>query len=405
MNKDYLILAGKNLKHRGVRSWLTLLGIFIGVTAVISLIGLGSGLKLAVVSQFGVSSTEVINVQAGGILVGAPGTGVSKPLTQGDAEAIEKLSSVELAIGRLIETIKIKFNNIQIIGSAFSIESGESRKFDYEMQGISPLEGRLLRDGDSGQIMLGYNFFLEGDENSFKKKIVPGDKIEINGKSFRVVGIIEKKGSFIIDNAVMMNKEDLKELVGNGENVDIISVKVKNKDLVNRAEEEITELLRKRRDVKEGEEDFKVSTPEATLATVNSILGGIQIFIIIIASISIVVGAIGIINTMTTSVMERKKEIGIMKAIGARNEQIFLQFFIEAGLLGLVGGITGIIFGETISILGIKGIGNFLGTELTPDFNWLLIILALVGSFLIGAVSGILPAMKAARQNPVEVLR
>jgi len=129
------------------------------------------------------------------------------------------------------------------------------------------------------------------------------------------------------------------------------------------------------------------------------------VFIVLVASISIFVGAIGIANTMTTSVVERKKEIGIMKAIGARNMDIFYQFFIEAGLLGLIGGIIGIILGIGLSYLGTASLNSFLGTETQPNINSYLIVFSLLGSFFVGAVSGIIPALNAARQNPVESLR
>ena len=141
------------------------------------------------------------------------------------------------------------------------------------------------------------------------------------------------------------------------------------------------------------------------LATVNQILTGVQIFIVLIATIAIIIGAIGIVNTMMTSVMERKKEIGIMKAIGARNLDIFLQFFIEAGMLGLVGGLVGIIAGIGIGYLGTIGINYLIGAETSPSINFMLIFATLLGSFIIGSIAGITPAMKAAKQNPVEVLR
>jgi len=127
--------------------------------------------------------------------------------------------------------------------------------------------------------------------------------------------------------------------------------------------------------------------------------------IIIIASISVFIGALGIVNTMTTSVLERKKEIGIMKSIGARNEHVFFQFFIESGLLGLIGGIVGAIFGTLIGVLGVAGINNFIGAELKPTVDFVLIFFTLLGSFIIGAVSGIIPAMNASKENPVEALR
>jgi putative ABC transport system permease protein len=108
---------------------------------------------------------------------------------------------------------------------------------------------------------------------------------------------------------------------------------------------------------------------------------------------------------MTTSVIERRREIGIMKAIGAKNSQIFYQFLIESGLLGMIGGIFGVLFGTLTSFFGTKAIGNYIGSSINVGINWTLIVLVLIGSFIIGAVSGISPAMKAAKQNPVEALR
>ncbi len=141
------------------------------------------------------------------------------------------------------------------------------------------------------------------------------------------------------------------------------------------------------------------------MKTVNEILGGIRIFIVIIASLSILVGIIGIINTMTTSVLERRKDIGIMKAVGAKNSQIFIQFFFESGMLGFIGGLVGVVLGALIGIAGTIGINNFLGTNLFPTINPILIGGALAGSFFVGSVAGIVPAMKAAKQNPVEALK
>jgi putative ABC transport system permease protein len=252
--------------------------------------------------------------------------------------------------------------------------------------------------------VLGNNFYYE-DKNGFNKQIRVGNSITINGKKYQVKGILEKKGSFIFDQIIMLNDEDLKSISDNGDNVDLIGVKVKSKDLVSTAQKEIEDLLRRRRNVKIGEEDFEVSTPEAALSTVNQILTGIQIFIVMIAAISIIVGSLGIVNTMTTSVLERVREIGIMKAIGAKNSDIFYQFLIEAGLLGMVGGLAGIIFGMGIGYLGTFSINSFLGATTSPQINWPLIIITFIGSFVIGAISGIVPAIRAANQKPVEALR
>ena len=108
---------------------------------------------------------------------------------------------------------------------------------------------------------------------------------------------------------------------------------------------------------------------------------------------------------MTTSVLERKRDIGIMKSIGSRNADIFYQFLVESGLMGLVGGLAGAIIGVAIGYFGTAAINGFLGSEGAPKINFVLIALTLAGSFLIGSISGIIPAMRAARQNPVDALR
>ena len=401
---DYFRLAFKNVRKRGIRSWLTVLGILIGVAAVVSLIMLGDGLKAAVNAQFGISSTEVITIQAGGLSgYGPPGTGVVNKLTERDVEEIGRLNVVKNSIRRNIRQGKLEFNDRVVFGYAANVPDGEGRDFVYTQIEAEAEAGRLLKDGDDKEVVLGYNFYI--DKVGLNKPIVPGDTVLINDKSFKVVGIIKKKGSFIFDNIVLINEKPMQDLFGYGEEVDLIAVQVKNRDEINYAKSEIEDLLRKRRNVKRGEEDFRVSTPEASLNTVNSIINGVRAFISIIAFISIFVGTIGIVNTMTTSVLERKKEIGVMKAIGARNSHIFTIFLIESGLLGLVGAILGVALGMAAGYFGTLGIGNFIGSQIQPSISPLLIILPIVGGFILGAIAGIVPALQAARQRPVDALR
>ena len=404
MIKDYFFLSLNSLKRRKIRSWLTILGILIGITAVVSLISLGNGLKEAVNAQFGISSTEVISVQAGGLSgYGPPGTGVINKLTENDVEAIGKLNTVERAVRRNVRSGKLEYNNKVIFGYATNIPDGDGRRFVYEQVDLEAEVGRLLKDGDGNKIMLGYNFYI--DKTGLGKKIVPGNKILLQDKEFEVVGITKKKGSFVLDNVVYMNSKQMEDLLNYGNEADIIAVKVKDKKLIDKAKEQIEELLRKRRGVKKGGEDFVVSTPEASLETVNSVLTGVQTFIVMIALISIIVGAIGIINTMTTAVLERRREIGAMKAIGATNNQIFTIFLIESGLLGLVGGLFGVILGIGVGYAGTSALNSFIGTDTKPAIDIILISASLIGSFLIGAISGIVPALKAANENPVDALR
>jgi putative ABC transport system permease protein len=402
--QDYFILAVKNLRHRGIRSWLTLLGIIIGVAVVISLVLLGNGLKMAVMNQFGMGSTEIISIQAGGLnSLGPPGTGVTNPLTVRDLEEIEKLPSVKKTVRRNIGSIRMNFKGINSIGFATNIPL-EERRFIQEIAEIKIETGRFFENGDSKKIVLGYNYFI-GKNDLSDRPIVPGNRIDIEGERYEVIGITSRKGSFITDNAVYMISEDMERILGYGDKIDIIVVQPESKERMGQTVLEIEKTLRRTRNVKIGEEDFEVSTPEASLAMINELITGVQIFIILVAGISIIVGIVGIINTMTTSVLERRRDIGIMKAIGAKNSQIFLQFFIESGLLGLVGGIVGVVTGTLIGWGGILALGNFLSTNLSLEIDWFFIGIVFVGSFLIGGIAGISPAMQAAKQNPVEALR
>lgn len=400
---DYFNLSFKNLKHRGIRSWLTLLGIFIGVAAVVSLISLGNGLKIAVSGQFGVSSTEIITVTAEGVTLGPPGSGAVEPLTLDDLRAIENLNNIEKVIRRNIAVGKFEYNDLVVFGYAMNVPNGEDRDFVYEQIEIEAELGRLLRDGDTNKVVLGHNFYA--DKVGLGKEITPGRNVLIQDEKFEVVGISKKQGSFIFDNIVLMNEKPLEDLMGYGDEVDVIVVQVKDESLMDKTKEDIEKLLRDRRNVKFGEEDFQVTTPDASMETVNSILNGVQAFVVIIALISILIGALGIVNTMTTSVLERKREIGVMKAIGATNQQIFFQFFIESSLLGLAGGAIGAIIGSLAGYGGTIALNNLLGATVKPSISFGLVFFSLLGSFIIGGLAGIWPAMNAAKQNPVEALR
>jgi putative ABC transport system permease protein len=383
-----------------------MVGIFIGIAAVISLIGLGEGLRIAITSQFGFLGTDVLSVEASGLnLAGPPGAAVATPLTNDLADKISKINGVEVAINRYIETGTLEFNNRQNIGMIISMPEGKKRKVLENMLNLKVEQGRLLKDSDNKKVILGNNF---KKDKMFGKGIKPGDMVMINEISFEVIGIMEKKGSFIFDSAIVMNEKIMLELFREeGDNsVNLIGVKVLDHNKINEVKENIEKLMRKERNVKKGEEDFVVRSPQKILETLNSTLFAVQLFVYIIATISLIVGGIGIMNTMYTAVLERTKEIGIMKAIGARNSVIFSLFSIESGLLGMVGGIIGIVLG-LIFAYGMAFIGKLvLGSELIQaHITFILIIGALSFSFVIGIIAGIIPAYQASKMQPVEALR
>ncbi len=401
---NYFVLAIKNLKHRGIRSWLTLLGIVIGVAVVVSLIFLGNGLKLAVMNQFGMGSSEMISVQAGGLnSFGPPGSGVTKPLDIEDLEEIEKLPSVKKVIRRNIESGQMTFEDESATIFTTNIPL-EERRFLYEFLQLEMENGRFFEGGDIRKVVLGYNFYI--GKSAFKDKIITsGKRITLNGERFEVIGITKRKGSFITDNIVYLVDEDMQRVFDIGDRIEVIAVQPDSREKIEQTKLDIEKALRRSRNVEIGEEDFEVSTPEASLSSINQIITGVQIFIILVAAISIIVGIVGIVNTMTTSVLERRRDIGIMKAIAAKNSQRFLQSFVESGMLGLVGGIVGVLLGTLMGWAGITALGNFLSTDLTLEIDWLVLGGVFIGSFLIGGLAGISPAMQAAKQNPVEALR
>ena len=402
MNKDSILFALNSLRARKLRSWLTMLGIFIGIAAVVALIGLGEGLRTTVVSQFGFLGSDILSVQASGIdFAGPPGQAVSNPLKTELGDKIERVRGVEAAIDRYIETGALEFNDQQHINVITSVPEGEQRKIFQEMLNLKAKTGRLLEDHDDRRILLGHDY---SDDDVFAKPVEEGNRIVVNDREFEVVGILEKKGSFIYDHSAFINEDVLLDMFDS--NVDIIAVKVKDATDIDDVTLEIEQLLRKERDVKEGEEDFRVDSPKGLLESLNSTLFTVQLFVSIIAAISLLVGGIGITNTMYTAVLERTREIGIMKSVGAKKSTIFTLFFVEAGLLGMVGGLIGILLG-LIMAYGLAGVGRaVLGSELIQaDVSIFLIIGSLAFSFFLGTVAGVLPAFQASRLQPVDALR
>ena len=326
-------------------------------------------------------------------------------MTNKELDAIKRIQGVEGAAGRIQESVKLVFNRKASFSYAISMPDKEDRKIIEHILNIEAQKGRVLEDGDKNVVFLGSMFSEE--DNAFGKAIVPGSKVEILDKEFKVIGIMEKKGSPMIDRTIFMNEDDLRDLVNRPrEEYNIKGVRVTEGADMDKIKSDIEKKLRRIRNVKQGEEDFSVETPASMLEQVNSILLGIQLFVYIIAGISILVGGIGIMNTMYTAVVERTKEIGIMKAIGAKNSTVFTLFFVESGLLGTIGGIIGIIMGF-LAATGLAFVGRIaLKTEfIAAHFPPSLIIGALLFSFIVGSFFGTLPAIQASQLNPVDAMR
>jgi putative ABC transport system permease protein len=400
--KSYLLLAFNNLKRRKLRAWLTILGIFIGIAAVVSLISLGQGLQAFINEQFEQVGGDKILVQSR--IFGPPGSVTEEELllTKDDLEVVLDVSGVEDAEGALTRTgLAINGKEQEII----FINGLNERYLEIfgDIDALEIVEGRQLRDNDRSKIVVGYNHIFG---NLWDKNTRIGSDIEIKGKEFEIVGVLKKQGNPGDDNSVWMEKEIFKELFDTGDDEGIIVAKVKAGFNPEKVAEDIEKELRDERNEKEGGETFLVLSFSQLLETFTDIFAVIQAVFVGIAAISLVVGGIGIMNTMYTSVFERTKEIGTMKAVGAKNSDIFKIFLFESGFLGLVGGIIGILIGIGIG-KSVEYIATIqLGSPfIRAVFGLPLMVGALAFSFLVGAISGVLPAMQAAKLKPADALR
>jgi putative ABC transport system permease protein len=404
MIKDYFSLAIGNLRHRGLRSWLTMLGIFIGIAAVVSLITMGQGLEAAITGQFGTLSVDTLTIQNKGTGFGPPGSTVVEKLNNHDLEIIKSVNGIDKVVPRLIRVGSLEYNKISGFGYAADIPMEKDlANWIYESSGAKVAEGKLIYSEDKGKVLLG-NYFLTTQE--FEKPFMVGKQVLINGQPFEIAGILEKSSSFTLNTVVLVMHDDLQNLLEIKDEYDLIVVQVKDKNKIEDISQEIERKLRKDRNEKIGEETFSVETPLQTLSSVKDILNIVNLIVIGIAAISLFVGGVGIANTMYTSVVERTREIGIMKAIGGQNKDVLLIFLIEAGLLGLIGGIIGASIGISIALTVSLVAAQYLGENIFKiTISYPLLIGAIAFSFFVGVISGILPAIQASKLKVVDAIR
>jgi len=403
MLKDYSKLAFRNLKKRSLRSWLTLLGIFIGIAAVVSLISLGEGLEEAITGQFSSAGADKLTIQAKGSIFGPPGSTVVKRLQEKDFKAVAALKEMDIVTRRFLRITSAEYNEIKEFGFLVSLpEASDERQMTLTVLGLKVAKGRML-EADENRILLGNNFLTN---DIFDKNIKLGTKLLINDKEFKVVGFLEKVSNPQFNSVIFMNEEPMKDLIGIDDEIDIIVGKVKSIEKIDQTRLEIEKVLRKTRNVKKGQEDFAIETPQQAAESFGAILGLIQAVVVGLASISLMVGGIGIANTMFTAVLERRKEIGIMKAVGATNNTIMLLFLLESGSLGFLGGIIGVILGIGFTEFVVFVGGTILGSGLLhAQYSSTVIIGSLFFGFFVGTISGIIPARQAAGLSPVEAIR
>lgn len=397
--------------HSKIRSWLTILGIVIGVASVIAIMSIGTGLRQTVTSQLGNLGSDLITLTAGSLR----GTNIFGPMREGrdffvstGASASKeqpKLTRLDVQVLKSIPEIslidtQISGNvNVSYFGKSGSVRlTGVDQKVWSRITTLKIKEGRFLNSGDQNVIVIGGRL----SETYFGKKLGINQILLIESNVFRVVGIIDDQSTNIymplnIAYQVLDNKET---------NVyDTIIMKVNDESQLNEIINKTTKKLINSRHVTEKTQDFSITSNAQISATRTSMMSTMNNFLIAIAAVSLIVGAVGIANTMFTSVLEKTKEIGIMKAIGARNRDILTIFLMNAALIGVVGGFLGVFFGIILSaaLPSLVGETNFLREGTFVSLHSILV--AMIVSVLISMLAGLIPAYQASKLKPVDALR
>ncbi len=408
---DTFRLSLSHVKKSKLRSWLTIIGIVIGVAAVVAIISIGQGMQESVQARLGSLGADLITVTpgfsraSGGGFEGGRGGGGSTNLTNKDVNVIKQVPGVlyvnGMVSGRADMTVGTEKTSVSITGVDVSV---------WRSMVTTDLEaGRYLQPGDSNAVVIGYSLAHE----TFIQTLTVNRPVTIGGKSFRVVGIfIQSGGGFGggTDNAVYMSDDYARDVITTNISRNAftsILIKVADPDLANQVASDIITKLMPSRHVNERTRDFTVIEFAVIQQQITSIVQTISLFLAAIAAVSLIVGAVGIANTMFMSVMERTRQIGLLKALGAKDGEVMKLFLMESGLFGFVGGVIGIIAGIVISVIisvvGLRAIGpgGTMNAVVTPQ----LLIFALGFSIFVGIISGVAPARSAAKMKPVDALR
>ncbi|MFH1423636.1 MAG: ABC transporter permease [Candidatus Nealsonbacteria bacterium] len=402
MLKEYFKIAVKNLKTRQLRSWLTIFGIVIGVFLIMSLLSLSQGLQATVLNQLKAVGTDIVMILPGNISDIMTTMMGNVQLSEEDLNTIKKTPGVEIVIPNVYKGEIMKYQNESKMVILTGMDIRNALTIYENDIGMKISEGRWPAPGKR-EVVVG---------SLVPTDIFPGTRVgttaNIKGKQFEIVGILKSLGSKQDDSMIGMDLDVYRSITGERQGAPQAIAKIATGYSVDQVAKNIKSNLEtqaKRRAGQKGENSYSVFTSEAMSGIVGGIMGIIQVVVFAFGSIAVLVGGIGIMNTMYTSVRERTREIGILKAVGAKNSTIVSIFLIESGIIGLVGGLGGMIPGlglaKLIQLYGQIHPVFYIEASITPG----IIIFGLLFSFGVGCLSGFLPAKQAAKLKPVEALR
>lgn len=399
MFKKIFINSFEALVENKLRSMLTMLGMIIGVSAVILLVSVGTGAKRYITAEFESLGTNIIIIQPGKTdkksSMGAPVSSSKGKISLADVESIQRTSPLLSAISGVMYgagTVKndVSASNINIMGSNEQLQT---------IFNIHLIQGNYItkEDDEAGRrvVVIGWNV----KENLFGKDAALGKLVKVNESEHRVIGVIKPTGDklgFNVDDMIFVPTKSALRIF-NTDRLFGIRASAKSRASLDDAVKDISEILKERHN---GEEDFTVITQMTMMDSMNTILNMLTYALGAIAFISMLVGGIGIMNIMLVSVTERTREIGIRRAVGARQGDILKQFIIEAVVISVSGGLIGILISVFITYSLYFLFPNF---DMRPPF-WI-IPPAFLLSFFTGLLFGVWPARKAATIQTIDALR
>ena len=396
-HESWLSISGNKM-----RSFLTVLGIVIGIMAVVIMVAVGETVQQSITDQFSSLGTNTIMIRAGAAQSAGVRGGNRMTLTMDDIEDLAKLPDVAAISPTENSAAQVVYGNKNWSTSMVGVYPGYATVQNIEMQYGSFFEMSAVRNASTYAVI-----GPETAEELGMPKNPVGEVIRVRNTPLTVIGVTKAKGDSSMgsqDDMVIVPITTLKKrIVGSRfpNSVNMITLKLYQDSDNNVATEQITQLLRQRHKLKDdAADDFQITDMKQVMETMNTVSSYLTLLLVAIAAVSLLVGSIGIMNMMLVSVAERTREIGIRKAIGAQESTIITQFLSESILISFIGSMFGLILGVGLS----QGIGRFVLGYNVPFSIWPVVVSISVAA-VVGLVSGVMPAIKAAKLNPIDSLR
>jgi putative ABC transport system permease protein len=406
---DIIFMATDGIKDRKFRVALNVTGILIGISAIVALLSITEGMSVSINQQMELLDPETIIIIPGSFM-GMPGQRGETPslgggatLTLRDIDRIDRISGVALATPVISKTVGIQIGGYS---DSVTVTGMVPEEYTQAFATVEVVEGRFLRGSDSMSTVLGATVahpqHLEEPIARLGSRVTLNiiEQEEKETVAFRVTGILEEVGGGMmfgsIDTQIYTTLTTAQRIFHTGNTVDQIIVKAESVESIDKVTREVQDELG---------EDVMIISSEAIAEMVGSVMTIMEAILGGIAAISLIVAGVAVINTMTISVMERTREIGVMKALGAKSRDILMMFLTESLLTGLIGGVVGVVFGIFLGQIASTVLAFTMGVPLTSVPSLEVGVIGIVFAAITGTLSGLYPSRKASKLAPVEALR